>query len=88
MLICRYKGFSRLLNAFRQLGLLGAEPMQRSLQGAPQLLLDNLSVARTGMAGEDNMKSVIRERLGDQALVDETVDALKWYVILLGPFAT
>lgn len=78
MLTCRYKGFSRLLNAFRQLGLLGTEPMQRSLQHAPQLLLDDLSVGKTGMAGEDKVKSVIRERLGDQALVEETVDALKW----------
>ena len=85
-LTTRYKGFSRLLNSFRQLGFLNTGKLDRPVS-SPQELLDTLleqsangKAIMSGERGDANRMSIIKERLADEGLVEETVGAMKWRV--------
>ena len=54
---------------------------------SPQELLDTLlsqsgngKAIMSGERGEANRMSIIKEKLADEGLVEETVDAMKWRV--------
>lgn len=71
----RYKGFSRLLDSFRRLGLLSSEPI-REIKSWDQFLLSSAG----GIVGQNVKKgdtsSVMRDILGSRQ--DETEEALRW----------
>lgn len=76
---CRYKGFSRLLDSFRRLGLLQTEPLSTAPTSWEELLL--MCTARVvreegGLKAKD-LSSAMRDVLSRDKLSD-TVDALTW----------
>ncbi|KAI9639515.1 Saccharopine dehydrogenase-domain-containing protein [Dioszegia hungarica] len=79
----RYQGFSRLLESFRQMGLLSPDPLTRMGDSWGDFLLASLArmseVSGTSLRAGD-VESVLRDLLAKEA--EGTMEALRWLSML------
>ena len=77
MLIYRYQGFSRLMDAFRQLGLLSTRPLTKPPQTWDELLAASFAQATGEGLRPADIQPALKSIGLDQSLLTETTEALQ-----------
>lgn len=76
----RYQGFSKLMDAFRRLGLISQDAISAPVESWPALLAASMSKATGEKVAEKDLVPAIRSLLGKDA--DSALDALKYFSLL------
>lgn len=76
----RYQGFSKLMDAFRRLGLISQDQLNAPVESWPALLAASMSAAQGETVKEADLVPAIQSLLGADA--DATLDALKYFSLL------
>lgn len=74
----RYQGFSKLLDAFRRLGLLSSEPLDAPVESWDAFLPKTAGRAVSSTLRPGDVQGALRDLLGD--VPEEAVQALEWWV--------
>lgn len=76
----RYQGFSKLMDAFRRLGLISQSQLNGPVPSWPAFLAASMSASLGEKVSEKDLVAAIRSLLGNDA--DATLDALKYFSLL------
>ncbi|ORX36707.1 Saccharopine dehydrogenase-domain-containing protein [Kockovaella imperatae] len=79
----RYQGFSRLMDSFRQLGLLNRDALDQQVESWTDLLLQSVKVSqRLPDSTRSEDLPVIVKDIVDSKVADDTLQALEWFGVL------